>query len=393
MPLRHLARHAREAWEVPRDLLLRRYPPFVTGGPLSRGDVPVFVFHSLEPESFGRKLRHLAENDYVTLSAEAYFHILVGAGPVPEKAVVLTFDDGRGSVWSVGWPLLRRYGMKGIVFLVPGRIPKGGGLGPTLDDVDAGRQPDRVRSRETGEEAFLTWPEIETMSASDHFDFESHSLSHARVHSGPRVVGFMTPGLRSGYEALDVPLIHSKGTDLLGPEVPLGTPLLASDSRLSDALRFFEDPDIRHRCVDAVENGGAEGFFLQRNWEARLRRLVARQPVKGRYESALERDAAIARELRESKRVIEERTGRAVTHLCYPWHVSGQSARRLAREAGYRTAFSGKVRGVPISRVGSDPLQIARLGEDYLELLPGRGREELAVVLQRKWTRRLRGGT
>ena len=51
-----LGRHIRESWEVPRDIWLKRYPPFVTGGPLPGGDVPVFVFHSLEPHSFGRKL-------------------------------------------------------------------------------------------------------------------------------------------------------------------------------------------------------------------------------------------------------------------------------------------------------------------------------------------------
>jgi len=66
---RSLGRQIRESWEVPRDILLKRYPPFVTGGDLPRGDVPVFVFHSLEAASFERKLDHLARNDYATLSA------------------------------------------------------------------------------------------------------------------------------------------------------------------------------------------------------------------------------------------------------------------------------------------------------------------------------------
>ena len=78
MPLRRLGRSAREAWEVPRDLLRGRYPPFVTGGELPRGDVPVFVFHGAEPDSFSRKLAHLAENGYVTLSAEEYVAVLRG---------------------------------------------------------------------------------------------------------------------------------------------------------------------------------------------------------------------------------------------------------------------------------------------------------------------------
>jgi peptidoglycan/xylan/chitin deacetylase (PgdA/CDA1 family) len=364
----------------------------VTGGALPRGDIPVFVFHSLEVESFGRKLRHLSDNGYVTLSAEEYFRVLVGAGPVPDKAVVLTFDDGRGSLWSVGGPLMRRYGMKGIVFLVPGRMAEGGGLGATLEDVETRRvRGEELRARENGDGAFLTWPETLALSASGLFDFQSHSLMHARIHSAPRLTGFMTPALRAGYAAFDVPLIAADGRDLFGSEVPLGTPLLASSSRLSDSLRFYEDPGFRTACTDYVAEHGAEGFFVGRDWDKPLRRLVSR-PLKGRYEEPAERDAAIARELRESKRLIEERTGKPVTHLCYPWHVDGPHARRMARELGYRTAFCGKVRGTPISRPGSDPHQIARLGEDYVEMLPGRGREDLASVLQHKWMRRLRGG-
>ena len=107
MPLKTLGQKARDAFEVPRDLFLGRYPAFVTGGPLPRGHVPVFVFHSLEPESFARKLQHLADNDYVTLSATEYFQFLMGTRPAPQNAVVLTFDDGRGSLWSIGQPLMR----------------------------------------------------------------------------------------------------------------------------------------------------------------------------------------------------------------------------------------------------------------------------------------------
>ena len=85
-----------------------------------------------------------------------------------------------------------------------------------------------------------------------------------------------------------------------------------------------------------------------------------------------------ARAGRVPARPIEARTGRPVVHLCYPWHVSGPTARRLAREAGYRTAFWGKVPGTPLTLPGGDPQAIARIGEDYVELLPGRGRLPLS---------------
>jgi peptidoglycan/xylan/chitin deacetylase (PgdA/CDA1 family) len=139
--------------------------------------------------------------------------------------------------------------------------------------------------------------------------------------------------------------------------------------------------------VGAVEKEG-EAFFRRADWEQTLRGRASRQQVRGHLETAEERSAAIDRELRESKRIIEERTGRPVLHLCYPWHAFGPTARELARAAGYRAAFCGKVPGVPVTRSGGDLGQIARLGEDYVELLPGRGRRTLTEVLRHKWARR-----
>jgi peptidoglycan/xylan/chitin deacetylase (PgdA/CDA1 family) len=372
-----LFRQAREVWEVPRDLVLRRYPPFVTGGPLPRGHVPVFVFHGLQPESFGRKLQYLADNGYRTLSADEHLAVLDGSAQAPERAVVLTFDDGRASLADVGGPLLQRHGMRGIVFLVPGRTPE------RWDHPSAGRP----------ETALLSWEEIATLSSSGVFDFQSHTLLHARVHVAPRVVGFMAPWMRHGYAAFDVPLVDRGSGDLLAHDVPLGTPLLRSEPRTSESLRFHEDPAAARACIEKVAAEGAEAFFQRRDWEGPLRRLAAGRSWGGRLETRAEQETAIRRELEEARRTIERHTGRPAVHLCYPWHAAGPTARRLAREVGYRTAFCGKVQGVPITGPGGDPHRIARIGEDYVELLPGKGRATLSAILRRKWSRRRRGGT
>lgn len=385
-----VGRRAREAWEVPRDLLLGRYPPFVTGGPLPRGDVPVFAFHGAEPVSFSRKVAHLVDNGYVTLSADEYVAVLRGRRDAPERAVVLTFDDGRGSIWTVAAPLLRRHGLKAVVFLVPGRIPsRRGPAAPTWEDVEAGRAPAAdVLARESGEGALLCWEEIDALAATSLLEFQSHTLRHARVHTSPKLAGFVTPSSRRGYDAFDQPLLRDGERDLMGEEAPLGAPLLRSAPRTSEELRFLEDPEARVECVETVREGGGDLFFERADWEARLRRAFGRAAVRGRLESVEEREREIRRELVESRRLLEERTGREVRHLCYPWHTAGPTARRLAVEAGYETAFGGKVPGVPLTRRGGLLGEIARIGEDYVELLPGRGRSTLVEVLRRKWTRR-----
>jgi peptidoglycan/xylan/chitin deacetylase (PgdA/CDA1 family) len=391
--LRKLRRNAAEAWEVPRDLLLGRYPDFVTGGPLPRGHVPVFVFHSLDPEVFGAKVRYLAENEYVTLSADEYFQVLLGTRPAPEKGVVLTFDDGRSSVRTVGLPLMRRHGMKGIVFIVPGRtVSRPGPLPPTWDDVrDGSASAETILGREEAEDSFLSWEEIADLSGSGLFDFHSHSLSHARIHTTPQLAGFMVPSLKKGYGPLDVPLIHEGGTEVPNREIPLGTPLFRSEPRLSESLRFYEDPDVRAACVARVAEEGGEGFFCRKGWEGELRRLVNGRRVSGHLETPEDRENAIRKELAESKKIIEDRTGRPAIHICYPWHVAGPSARRVAREVGYRTAFCGKVKGTPVTLPGGDLHAIARVGEDYVELLPGKGRADLSSILRAKLSRRLQG--
>jgi peptidoglycan/xylan/chitin deacetylase (PgdA/CDA1 family) len=386
--LRGLGRSAREAWEVPRDLLLARYPAFVTGGALPRGEVPVFVFHGAEPETFARQLDHLARNGYVTLSVDEYVGVLRGTLAPPERAVLLTFDDGRGSVWSVAAPLLKKHGMRAVVFLVPGRVPSHA-PGPDWDDVAAGRAPaEAALSRERGERSLMSWQEIDALARSGLFEFQSHTLLHARIHTGPALAGFVTPQSQAGYDAFDQPLVREGERDLLGRDVPLGTPLFESSPRTSDALRFFEPEELRRGCVAAVADAGGASFFERPGWEGKLRALARRVAGPVRAETRDEQTAAIRHELAEARRLIEERTGRRVVHLCYPWHAAGALARHLAEETGHETAFCGKVPGVPLTRPGGDLRQIARLGEDYVELLPGKGRGSLAALLRRKWTRR-----
>ena len=209
----------REAWEVPRDLLLGRYPAFVTGGALERGEIPVFVFHGAEPESFSRKLEHLARNGYVTLSIDEYVGVLRGTLTPPERAVLLTFDDGRGSVWSVAAPLLkqprdacRRVPRPGPRALAPAGTRLGRRRGRPRAEASA------VLGREQGEGALLSWEEIDALARTGLFEFQSHTLLHARIHTAPTRRRLRDAAhSQAGYDAFDQPLVRDGERDLRRP--------------------------------------------------------------------------------------------------------------------------------------------------------------------------------
>ena len=107
-----------------QSLLLRNAPAFVysSAPPELSGEVPVFTFHGVDSESFERQCCFLADNGYRTLSAEEFVRVIGSGDAPPRKSIVLTFDDGLKSVWTVAYPLLRKYGLRAICFLIPGCI-------------------------------------------------------------------------------------------------------------------------------------------------------------------------------------------------------------------------------------------------------------------------------
>src|SRR5439155_16848892 len=140
-----------------------------------------------------------------------------------------------------------------------------GPLPPTWDDVQARRQsPEAILGRERGEAALLSWEEVSALARAGHLDFQSHTLMQPRVHTAAHLAGFLTPEKRHGYAAMDVPLVEVDGADRLPHQLPLGTPLLRSEARTGESLRFYEDEALRRDCVAEVAAEG-EGFCLRRD--------------------------------------------------------------------------------------------------------------------------------
>ena len=394
--MRRAVKNLSEIGSTALDLISLRYPPFVYGMDM-RGLIPVFCFHGVEPESFEAMLRFLGENHYRSLHADEYYDVLTGARPSPERAVVLTFDDGWGSLWSLGFPMLKKHDAKVVVFIPPGRIESHGSVGLNLDDLEAGRCPESdVLGRDRSERPLLGWEEIAEMHESGLVDFQSHSHSHSLVYRSAKIVDFAHPRVLESWNFLELPCREPQALAGTKPLIRPGEPLFQTATRLSDVPRLLIDPRIADACSACVESGGSD-FFRRPSWRAELNRVAGKYLASGSEwprESLEEQRRAIRHEVTASKTAIEEMLpGKVVRHLAYPWHEAGSIAVSESKDAGYASNFWGKVHGRYYTTAPADPFQIARVGGDFLFRLPGKGRLGLARILLRKALRRARTGS
>ncbi len=195
--------------------------------------MPAFCYHTVDAESFAADLGFLQQNRYVTIGADTMLDHLSGRRAAPKRAVVLTIDDGANNLYSVSYPLIRRFGMKAVAFIAP-RFHGGS------EDSD-GLRP-------------CSWPEIRQMHESGHIDFQSHTYEHRYVPRWPEPAEWVgCPPER-----------HAR---LLTP----GLSLLDDFQRARDVLREELGKTIRHLAfpqyngtLEAIRIGqraGYEGFW------------------------------------------------------------------------------------------------------------------------------------
>lgn len=72
---------------------------------------------SVSPERFARHMDWLEENRYSIVSMEELIKLLKAKKPLPDKAAVITFDDGYTSIYSTAWPILRQRNWPFTVFI------------------------------------------------------------------------------------------------------------------------------------------------------------------------------------------------------------------------------------------------------------------------------------
>ncbi|HUK55475.1 MAG TPA: polysaccharide deacetylase family protein [Nitrospiria bacterium] len=380
-----------EAWKIQIPALTAAfhwgYPRFVYDGRLRtlEGQVPVFTFHSVEPEPFESRLKYLHQNGYRTLTADELLAVLKREIPVPDRAVLLSFDDGWSTLWTVAYPLLKRYGYKAVAFIAPALIGEEPLEGESRPPAASDALPPGGKHRVTGPRRFCTWSELKEMLQNGVVDIQSHSLNHARVFISPKVVDFYSPKRNGPLPKLSFPVYREAGRDRRDRRGRFGMPLYESQSVFSGRPRYFDDEKLREICVQYVAEQNGEDFFSQKGSVRTLFKIVRNYRSThgdgGRYATSAETDRAMIEELDGSKRRIEEKLpGHRVRHFCYPWWNGCERAVQLSKEAGYEANFWGRLIRRPVNRPGDDPFHIVRLRDYYIFRLPGEGRRSLWSV-------------
>lgn len=106
--------------------------------------VPILMYHYVEdvtderdtlrqsmatrPIFFEEQLKYLKNAGYTSISLSDLREALAGTGRIPEKSVILTFDDGYRDFYTDAFPLLKKYKIKSINYIIVNHIGRSGNL-------------------------------------------------------------------------------------------------------------------------------------------------------------------------------------------------------------------------------------------------------------------------
>ncbi len=360
------------------------------------GDIPVFVFHSIDPVSFEAQLLYLKRNGYRTLSADETADCIEGRVECGPRSVVLTVDDGRSSFWRFGYPLLEKYGMKAVLFIIPGVTPRAEAPRPNLADVRAGRiSPEQLHNADLRDETVCNWPEIRIMYASGLVSVESHTLFHKEVFVSPRLAGFIHSG--TSFVPYKTPVTAYLEPEDAGGEPDrekfLGLPLFEPAPLMQGLPALGIPEEVLDHCRNAYRQAKAAGIETRNGWMRDLREEIVGSGfvTNPSFQNPAEVRGAIRRDLRTAAGIIRREVHpEAGNHLCLPFTVGSRLAVDTARELGIRSCFWGVVGGRRINRAGDDPLRLVRIKHDFIWRLSGTGRKSLCAVYGMKALRRFK---
>ncbi|MDR0930980.1 MAG: polysaccharide deacetylase family protein [Clostridiales bacterium] len=134
--------------------------------------VPIILYHNITedynasealvnitPAEFETHIITLIESGYNPIDFDEYYDFVTNGKVLPNKPVIITFDDGYLSNYTYAFPILKKHNVKATIFAVTDTIGRSEGVNF----------------------AHFTWEQAREMEASGIIDIESHSDSHANL--------------------------------------------------------------------------------------------------------------------------------------------------------------------------------------------------------------------
>jgi peptidoglycan/xylan/chitin deacetylase (PgdA/CDA1 family) len=101
---------------------------------LSKKQVPILCYHQIRdwkptdskvsreyivpPAAFAAQMRMLADSGYHTISPDQLYAYLVSGARLPSRPILLSFDDTDLDQYTVAYPEMKKYGFKGMFFIM-----------------------------------------------------------------------------------------------------------------------------------------------------------------------------------------------------------------------------------------------------------------------------------
>jgi peptidoglycan/xylan/chitin deacetylase (PgdA/CDA1 family) len=130
--------------------------------------VVIMMYHEVKPTNSGKlsitpwefesDLKYIEQNGYTTINMSDLIDYVEGKGELPEKPIILTFDDGYQSNYTYAYPILKKYNMKAVISII----------GSDADECTA----DKEQNIDIGQ---ISWDEVNEMISSNCVEFQNHT--------------------------------------------------------------------------------------------------------------------------------------------------------------------------------------------------------------------------
>ena len=304
--------------------------------------LPVLMYHSISrreskrtvsPELFADHCASLVRAGWrgLTLAeAEAYF---LRQGKLPRKTCLITFDDGYLDNYLVAAPILRQYGLCGVIFPVMALVAKEGVLRSPEKTPDLDSPPSVMRKGQlVRAEQFCSVTELREMMRQGVMTPAPHSLRHERVAVSPEFSWLMCPGGVRGYFSMP-----TYGAVWGMPAFKLRHGLASRAFRPSARLLRLVRSRVPQKWDEALEY-----LSVPTNTEGLIKDIqhLETQGLLGAMESEEQYRARLFKEFTACRSRFSRMFGVSPVSFCWPWGDYNYIALEEARRAGFRLFFT-----------------------------------------------------